>query len=782
MAKKKADDKPPEKPQDKRLKDLLARIHERVPKMMEADQDNRKQAVSDLEFLHKPGAQWDDKIRRKRGLRPCYEFSSLGTKVNRVINDMRANPAQGKVRPVEEGDKDTAEVIEGIVLNIANNSDFDTVQDTAAQYQVGCGIGAWRIETDYADESFDQDICIKALKNPLNLYPDPGCQDVLKRDANDWALLDRISNVEYDRRWPKAKRNDFEADDFDDSDEWSDENSTRICEYWYKEPVQKTLYQLSDGSTTDTDQDLPEGVEVTRSRSVNGFKLKMCIASGTAILEEGDWVGPDFPFILVYGNYVIVDGKVIWYGMVRNSKDAVRTENATMTAMLENIALAPQAKWWATPKQAEGHTDKWAVAHDENLPFLMANSDPSLPGFPQRMPGADVPAALIQAQAIAAEKLKGTTGIYDASTGNTSNETSGRAITARQKQGEISTYNYRDNMAKGVRRTWEILLRLIPKVITNERAIRILGKDGAEKYIKVNSVKIDPQSLEALPVNDLSRGKYDVTITVGPSYATKREEDLEFWTQYAQTNPNVPLLAGDLVAEMSDSPSARAVAERLKLGLPPVVQQSLSKDGKALPPEAQMALMQAQQQMQQVQELGQVVQEAQANAEKEVAAANKAKADVQVASANLTTQEAQLAQKAAEFKTLVAETQAKFAQESAQASGEDSESKQQAMYQAMSDQIGQALQQIQQEAGALLQHYATQMQSVPGMVMQTMQQEQAAKPARSGRTVQMKRGPKGMTGQVTDTFADGSTQVRNAQIQRGPDGYVGQIDEPGTVQ
>jgi hypothetical protein len=256
---------------------------------------------------------------------------------------------------------------------------------------------------------------------------------------------------------------------------------------------------------------------------------------------------------------------------------------------------------------------------------------------------------------------------------------------------------------------------------------------------------------------------------------------MEFWTQMAQSFPQLYGVAGDLIVQDFDSPRASAIAERLKTLLPPQIQKQMAQ-GKPLPPEAQAALAQAEAMMQQVQEMGQQVQEAQAQAQTDINAASKAKADIQVASANIKVQEANLAKDVAEFRTLVAETQAKFAQESAQTTGDNAQNERQALYQAMSDQIGQALQQIQQDAGTLLQAYAEQMQQVPQMVAAVNEQQAASKPQRTGRTVNMQRGKNGLEGQITETYSDGSTQVRNARVQRGPNGFVGQMDEPQTVQ
>src|SRR3990172_4297117 len=179
--------------------DLLIKIRDRFKVMSDADHDNRVMALSDMKFVNIPGEQWDAAMRKERGERPCYEFNKLRITCKRVINDMRANRPAGKVRGVEGSDKDTADVYEGLIRNVWNNSDGDTVIDQAAEYQVTGGMGAWRIATKYASEdAFEQDIVVEPIQNPYCLYADPACQDWLKRDAADFILTDRISKAAYE--------------------------------------------------------------------------------------------------------------------------------------------------------------------------------------------------------------------------------------------------------------------------------------------------------------------------------------------------------------------------------------------------------------------------------------------------------------------------------------------------------------------------------------------------------------------------------------------------------
>ena len=627
-------------------KDLIALLRKRYKYMTDADHDNRLEAMQDLRFVNEPGWQWDTNMKLERGQRPCYEFNKLRITCKRIINDIRANRPTGKVRAVEGGDKDNADTIDGLIRNIWAQSNADNAVDYAAEFQVPCGMGAWRVDTEYADDdAFDQDIVISLIENPFCLYADPSCKDPMKRDAEDWILTEKIAHKAYEKRYPKAKRVDFEViAEFGDDDDWRDEQSVRIAEYWYKVPHKKELWQLQDGTVVDSETDeakalaqMPGFMEqgIKAKRVVDTNKIMSCIANGEEILEGPTrWAGRKFPFVMVYGEHINIDGSKKWWGIARFAKDAQRAYNFARTSIAETISQAPKAKWWATAEQAEGLETQWAEAHKKNYPFMLYNSDPKSPGPPARMGAADIPQALMAESQIASEEIKEVTGIFDASMGRQGNESSGRAIYARQQQGEIATFNYQDNITNGVLLTYELLIDLIPQIYDATRELRVLGSDGAEKYVKVNQVVMDPQSGQALRVNDLSSGKYDAVVTAGPNFATQRQEAAETYGQLGQQFPQLMEVAGDLIFKSMDLPYAEDIADRLKTLLPPPIQELMNQD-KEVPPEVMQMMQQAEQAMQQVQEQGMLVQQAAQELESQKSLNEKQKAEIKTELANV---------------------------------------------------------------------------------------------------------------------------------------------------
>jgi hypothetical protein len=185
---------------------------------------------------------------------------------------------------------------------------------------------------------------------------------------------------------------------------------------------------------------------------------------------------------------------------------------------------------------------------------------------------------LISAKMGASDDIKSTTGQYDPSLGATSNERSGRAIMARQQQSDTGTYHYVDNLARGVRHITRQIIDLIPKIYDTERIARIIGLDGETGMAKINPMQPEPvrkvmdeNGIVIDKIYNPSVGKYDVKVTTGPSYMTKRQEAMDAMSQILQGNPQLWAVAGDLFVKNMDWPGAQEMAERLRKTIDPKI-------------------------------------------------------------------------------------------------------------------------------------------------------------------------------------------------------------------
>jgi hypothetical protein len=420
---------------------------------------------------------------------------------------------------------------------------------------------------------------------------DPMIQDPTGADARWCFVTEDLTKAEYERMYPDAAPiSTLMSLGVGDQSiaQWIGENTVRIAEYFYIEYEKHTLNLYPGNQTafsgTPEDKMLRDmfGAPL-RKRQADRKKVKWCKINGYDILEEREWAGTYIPVVRVVGNEFEVDGQMYVSGLVRNAKDAQRMYNYWVSQEAEMLALAPKAPFIGYGGQFEGYEQQWKTANTNNWPYLEVNPDVTdgqgavLP-LPQRAQPPMASSGLLQAKAGAAEDIKSATGQYNASLGMTSNERSGKAILARQREGDIGTYHYVDNLARAIRHIGRQLVDLIPKIYDTERIARIIGEDGEPDTVKMNPMQEEPVKRIVDQEGNLIEkiynpgvGKYDVRVITGPGYATKRQEALESMAQLLQGNPQLWQVAGDLFVKNMDWPGAQDLAKRFKKTIDPKV-------------------------------------------------------------------------------------------------------------------------------------------------------------------------------------------------------------------
>jgi hypothetical protein len=456
------------------------------------------------------------------------------------------------------------------------------------------GEGYIRILTEYCDEtSFDQDIKIGRIRNSFSVYMDPTIQDPCGADAEWCFITEDILKADYERLYPNAMPvSSIMVQGVGDQalSQWLSETTVRIAEYFYCDYKAETLNLYPDGTTTyqGTPQDKmlrQMGLKPTRQRKLQRKSIKWCKTNGYEIIEEREWAGAYIPVIRVIGNEWSIEGQLEISGLVRNAKDAQRMYNYWVSQEAEMLALAPKAPFVGYGGQFEGYEEKWKTANTQNYPYLEVNPDVTdgagniLP-LPQRAQPPMAQTGLIQAKMGASEDIKAATGQYNASLGMTSNERSGRAILARQREGDVGTYHYVDNLARAIRHVGRQLVDLIPKIYDTQRIARVIGVDGESKMVRLDPNQPEPvrklvneQGVVVAKIYNPGVGKYDVKVTTGPSYLTKRQESMDAMSQILQGNPNLWAAAGDLFVKNMDWPGAQELAQRLKKMIDPKLLQ-----------------------------------------------------------------------------------------------------------------------------------------------------------------------------------------------------------------
>ena len=581
-------------------------MRERFKTAIAAYSDSREDELDDLRFMAgSPDNQWQwpADVLSTRGsvqgqtinARPCLTINKLPQHVRQVTNEQRQNRPSGKVIPAnDEADVEVAEIFDGIIRHIEYISDADVAYDTACDNQVIYGEGYIRILTDYCDDmSFDQDIRIGRVRNSFSVYMDPNIQDPCGSDAEWCFITEDITKEQYERDFPNAQPiSTLLASGVGDQalSIWMTQKTIRIAEYFYVEHSRATLNLYPNGMTAfegspEAQQMAMMGVPITRQRQADRRQVKWIKTNGFDVLEERDWAGKWIPVIRVVGNEFEVEGQMHISGLVRNAKDAQRMYNYWVSQEAEMLALAPKAPFIGYGGQFEGYEQQWKTANTTNWPYLEVNPDVTdgqggmLP-LPQRAAPPMASPGLLQAKMGAADDIKASTGQYDSSIGATSNERSGKAILARERQGDTGTYHYVDNLARAVRYVARQCIDLIPKIYDTQRIARIIGIDNETKNVRIDPTQpmpvrkvVDEQGVVVEKIYNPSVGKYDVMVTTGPSYMTKRQESMEAMSQILQGNPQLWAVAGDLFVKNMDWPGAQEMAKRLAKTIDPKLLQ-----------------------------------------------------------------------------------------------------------------------------------------------------------------------------------------------------------------
>lgn len=579
--------------------------------------ENRRAFRDDIEFA-RLSRQWPRQIeqQRQQQQRPCLTINKVAPVIRQVVNDSRLNRPSISVRPVDSNaDKETAEIITGLIRNIEQSSDADTAYDTAIDNAVSGGFGYFRINLDYANdidpatdlenvgaEAFEQDIVFERIVNSLSVYGDPNSRSATSDDWNEAFVFEDMPKAEFESKYPGKVSEGFNGGV--DNTDWLTDNTVRVAEYWLRERTDKAIIavEFPDAETQillleDYEKRKDEigelgGQFIGLPRTIPSYKVTQYILTAAEVLEEKPWPGRFIPIIPVYGDEVFWEGRRYFRSIIRDAKDANRMFNYWRTTTTELVALAPKAPFIGRKGAFETDAAKWNTAHVETHAYIEFDG----PDMPQRQPFAGVPAGALQEALNAADDIKATTGIYDASLGAPSNETSGKAINARQREGDVSSFHFIDNLSRAIRHAGRIVLDLIPKVYSTPRIIRVLGEDGEASSVPINGMRPhgdgdgteESEAREIQRIYDLRIGRYDLAVTSGPSFTTRREEAATQMMELIRSYPDAAPVIGDLLAKNLDWPGSDEIAKRLEGMLPPQ-----ARDGSGqLPPKVQQQIQQ----------------------------------------------------------------------------------------------------------------------------------------------------------------------------------------------
>lgn len=591
---------------------LLARIRKRLDRAIKVESDNRKSAVEDLKF--KKGDQWPADIQAQRNFdkRPCLTINKIPTFVHQVTNDLRQNRPSINVSPVgDKGDLEGAKMYRGLIRSIERASAADIAYDTAVTGACDCGFGYFRILTEYEDDDgFDQVLVISRVRNQFTVYLDCDRQQPDGSDSKWGFVTEMLPRDEFKEEYPWADEMPFTQGGVGDGTKpWIDKDTIRVAEYYEIKIERKPLVKLSNGWTGWKDQisdDVQalideEHVEIIAERMSHSPVVWWYKVTAMDVLEYGPTVFRWIPIVPVIGDEIDIEGKVTYSGIIRNAKDPQRMYNYWKTSETELVALAPKAPFVMEEGQVEGHEPQWKKANTTSYPYLLykgTNLNGTPAPAPQRQPLVGSPAGIVGAAAGAAQDMMATTGVrFDGTPSNErATDESGRVMQEIRRNSDLGSFHYADNLARSLRHAGRILVDAIPKVYDQRRTLTILREDDKDEMIMLDPGA--PKGVgegkqpngKAIKIFNPNVGKFGVTVTVGPSYATKRIEASESMLAFTRALPNTAVVIADLIAKNQDWPGAEEMATRLAKVIAQQHPGIMTPDMKDVPPQMQALL------------------------------------------------------------------------------------------------------------------------------------------------------------------------------------------------
>lgn len=565
--------------------DYLKSVRKNYDLDLMADDENRMQALEDKKFA--AGEQWDPVVLQHRQGLPCLVLNTVPQFTAQLVGDWRTNRNGVKVVPQDNGDVDTADIRSDLIRAIELDSRATRVYDSAFESTVQCGEGAYQIAVEYAaDDVFDQVIRIKPIDDNLAVVWDRTSIDPTGRDATHCFVDEPMTRQDFEEVWPDHDPSDLPKTYYNDlrASGWCDDDTVRVTAHWRMIERNRFLVMFKDGFVTIIEKDSNDLERlqelhgpVTKSRIAPVRYAQMHIVTGFDILAGPfEYKLSRLPIIRMTGRVVNINGRRIRFGLVRFMKDPVRLRNFWRSVAAEQLGYAPKAQWLAPESAVEGREESFRTAHLKRDPLLVYNDDATAP--PQRIEPPAIQQALLNESAVNTQDIKDVTGIQDASLGIKSNETSGKAIMARQREGDVASLTYYDNGNAAVLEGGDVINQLISQIYDSTRVIRVIGQDEAVKLQSIND-PYDPKSI------DLSTGKYDVAMTTGPSYTTRRVEAADAMMQAVQVWPQLISVAGDLIAKAQDWPGAEELSKRLQKTIPPqYLEGEVDEHGQPLAP------------------------------------------------------------------------------------------------------------------------------------------------------------------------------------------------------
>lgn len=560
------------------MAETLEKKHERVmlrfDRAYSPQQDVRDKCVEATRFARVPGGQWEGataagtKLDDQFEKYPKFEINKVATELNRIISEYRNNRITVKFRPGDrEASEELANKLNGLFRADYEETDGGEACDNAFDDAATGGFGCFRLtsmlvnEYDPMDER--QRIAIEPVYDPSrSVWFDPDAKKYDKSDAL-WAFcMYSLSPEKYEAEYGKTPPSSLDTTTITSWEyDWFAPEVVYIAKYYEvrKESVDVISYQqpiTGEIATYDSDQiadiedelEIAGFVEVAR-RSVKRRRVYVSVVDGDNFLEKPRRIpGEHIPLIPVYGKRWFIDDIERVEGHIAKAMDPQRLYNLQVSMLADTAAQDPGSIPTIDPEQVKGYEHHWANRNKKRPAYLPIRpprdkqGNPTGPAAPASYtPQAQLSPAIATMLQLTSADIQEVTGGSQAMQQMPSNVAQ-ETVNNLMNRSDMASFIYLDNMAKSLKRAGEVWLSMAREVYGSDREVRVVNEDGTDDIALMNAQVVDRQTGNVVALNDLSTGRYDVTVDVGPSYTARRDATVSVLTNVLGTMlPNDPM-------------------------------------------------------------------------------------------------------------------------------------------------------------------------------------------------------------------------------------------------
>ena len=410
---------------------------------------------------------WECLRDKKQDIQPtsAWLFNCIANK----HADAMDNFPSPNILPREEGDKGEAEMLTSIVPVILDQCDFEQTYSDVWNYKLKTGTGVYFVHWDKSKLNGLGDIGIRKV-DIINLFWESGIQDIQKsRNFFHIELQDNdLLLSAYPQLQGKLGTATMDVTKYIYDDKVDTNNKSIVVDWYYKKAN-------------------AEGKTVLHYCKYVNDEVLFATENDPMFAERGWYDHGQYPFI--FDTLYPVEGTPCGFGYIDVGKDAQAYIDRGNQAVMKNMLANAKPRYFvrsdgSVNEKEFADTDNELIHVDGNL-----GQDSILPVQPNTLNNI-----YLQVLTNKIDELKETTGNRDISTGGTtSGVTAASAIAAMQEAGSKLSRDNNKASYRSFRKICLMVIELIRQFYDMPRCFRIMGENGAARFVQYSNAGISPQ-------------------------------------------------------------------------------------------------------------------------------------------------------------------------------------------------------------------------------------------------------------------------------------------------